>query len=59
MHRGGKGSAPQPCSASPYRPDVPSGIRHAGEYAKLAEYDKNTASQPVALSLCHQTNSGS
>jgi hypothetical protein len=33
---------------------VPSGVWHADEYAKLVEYDKDTAEQPVGVFMCHR-----
>ena len=53
------GPAPRPCSSCPYRCDVPSGVWEAVEYDKLPSYDHATASQPLDLFLCHQTNSDS
>lgn len=47
------GFAPRPCSSCPYRRDVPSGIWHESEYAKLPAYDLDTASQPGGLFMCH------
>lgn len=49
-----RGPAPRPCASCPYRVDVPAGVWHDSEYAKLREYDADTASQPTALFLCHQ-----
>lgn len=46
--------APRPCESCPYRQDVPSGVWGASEYAKLALYDQETASQPPGLFQCHQ-----
>lgn len=43
----------QPCETCPYRRDVPSGVWAWHEYAKLADYDKPTARQPVAWFGCH------
>lgn len=48
--------APRPCASCPYRRDVPSGVWHPDEYAKLAHYDETTWSQPTAVFLCHQVN---
>lgn len=48
---------PIPCQSCPYRVDCPSGVWHAEEYAKLAEYDEQPNGQVPALTLflCHQT----
>lgn len=46
--------APRPCGSCPYRRDVPSGVWHPDEYAKLPGYDADTPYQPSALFLCHQ-----
>lgn len=45
----------EPCSACPYRRDVPSGVWAAHEYDKLREYDEPTGSQPFAAFACHAT----
>lgn len=45
--------APRPCASSPYRRDVPSGVWHPDEYAKLRRYDAPTAEQPPGVFLCH------
>lgn len=45
--------AKRPCSACPYRRDVPSGIWAAEEYAKLPAYDRETGEQPPGVFLCH------
>lgn len=45
--------APRPCASCPYRRDVPSGIWHRDEYAKLRRYDAPTAEQPTQVFLCH------
>lgn len=45
-----------PCASCPYRKDVPSGIWHEDEYAKITPYDLDTASQPLSLFLCHQND---
>ena len=45
---------PIPCGSCPYRTDVPSGIWHPDEYAKLVEYDNETHAQPFAVFMCHQ-----
>ena len=44
----------RPCGSCPYRRDVPSGVWHAEEYAKLPRYDLETFQQPVGLFMCHQ-----
>lgn len=49
-----KPPAKRPCGSCPYRRDVPSGIWHESEYAKLPEYDKETWEQPPGVFLCHQ-----
>jgi hypothetical protein len=48
--------APRPCISCPYRRDVPSGVWHASEYAKLPRYDNDTGAQPSGLFLCHQND---
>ena len=48
------GPAERPCGSCPYRKDVPSGVWHADEYAKLPKYDLPTPEQPMSLFLCHQ-----
>lgn len=45
---------PRPCASCPYRCNVPSGVWDASEYAKLPEYDGDTASQFPAAFFCHQ-----
>jgi Family of unknown function (DUF6283) len=45
----------QPCSACPYRRDVPSGVWAVSEYEKLREYDEPTGDQPFAAFGCHAT----
>lgn len=45
----------QPCSACPYRQDVPSGVWSAHEYDKLRDYDKPTGEQPFEAFACHAT----
>lgn len=45
----------QPCSACPYRCDVPSGIWSYEEYEKLRGYDEPTFDQPLATFHCHAT----
>ena len=49
-----RGPASRPCGSCPYRHDVPSGVWHPSEYAKLPAYDNDTAGQPPHLFLCHQ-----
>lgn len=44
-----------PCTACPYRRDVPSGVWAAEEYDKLPPYDRPTGEQPVAGFSCHVT----
>ena len=44
-----------PCSACPYRCDVPSGVWAHSEYEKLRDYDKPTGEQPFAVFACHAT----
>lgn len=48
--------APRPCASCPYRRDVPSGVWHPDEYAKLTDYDQPTPYQPTGVFLCHQAN---
>ena len=43
---------PEPCASCPYRQDVPSGVWHPSEYAKLPQYDDNEA---FGIFLCHNT----
>lgn len=45
--------APRPCASCPYRRDVPSGVWHHDEYAKLRRYDAPTGEQPPGVFLCH------
>lgn len=45
---------PAPCSACPYRRDVPSGVWAREEYEKLRAYDGKTWEQPPAAFLCHE-----
>lgn len=45
----------EPCSACPYRRDVPSGVWAAPEYDKLTDYDAETPYQPTAPFACHAT----
>jgi hypothetical protein len=51
-----RGPAPRPCESCPYRLDVPSGVWHEDEYAKLPAYDRETMYQPAGVFLCHQQN---
>ena len=44
-----------PCSACPYRCDVPSGVWSDYEYEKLRAYDNITPDQPWAPFMCHAT----
>jgi hypothetical protein len=46
--------APRPCISCPYRRDVPSGVWAPEEYAKLPEFDRDTAYQPPSAFYCHQ-----
>lgn len=46
--------AKNPCGSCPYRVDVPSGVWHPDEYAKLPAYDEDTMAQPYGVFLCHQ-----
>lgn len=52
------GVAKAPCKSCPYRRDVPSGVWHPHEYAKLPKYDGNIIDQLQAgcggLFMCHQ-----
>jgi hypothetical protein len=47
-----------PCGTCPYRRDVPSGVWHPREYAKLLRYDGETGDQlmngATGLFFCHQ-----
>jgi Family of unknown function (DUF6283) len=49
-----KPPAVRPCGSCPYRRDVPSGIWHPDEYAKLPRFDAPIQEQPPAVFLCHQ-----
>ena len=49
-----QGPAKAPCGSCPYRQDVPPGVWHDDEYAKLPAYDGETFEQPMALFMCHQ-----
>jgi hypothetical protein len=51
-----KPPAANPCGTCPYRRDVPSGVWHPDEYAKLPAYDRDTPAQPSGIFLCHQVN---
>jgi hypothetical protein len=44
-----------PCTACPYRQDVPSGLWAENEYEKLRDYDLPTSCQPMASFFCHAT----
>jgi hypothetical protein len=50
--------AKAPCKSCPYRKDVPSGVWHAEEYAKLSAYDGEIIEQVMkggtGLFMCHQ-----
>lgn len=49
-----------PCGSCPYRLDVPAGIWHPSEYAKLPRYDGSTLEQiqngAFGLFFCHQND---
>jgi Family of unknown function (DUF6283) len=45
----------EPCSACPYRRDVPSGVWAHHEYEKLRDYDLPTGDQPFSTFMCHVT----
>lgn len=45
---------PAPCGSCPYRRDVPSGVWHPDEYAKLIAYDQPIAEQPPGCFMCHR-----
>jgi hypothetical protein len=51
---------PRPCASCPYRLDVPSGIWHESEYAKLPRFDGTTGEQAEAgafgVFMCHQVD---
>lgn len=49
-----KPPAKRPCGSCPYRRDVPSGVWHSDEYAKLPTYDGETFDQPPGVFHCHQ-----
>lgn len=44
-----------PCTACPYRRDVPSGVWEHHEYEKLRAYDEPTHEQPFEMFHCHAT----
>jgi Family of unknown function (DUF6283) len=44
---------PRPCASCPYRCDVAPGVWSADEYAKLTEYDGDTAYQSPTWFGCH------
>ena len=52
----------RPCPSCPYRRDVPSGIWHESEYAKLPQFDGPTQDQlaagAFALFHCHSQPGG-
>lgn len=52
------GVSKAPCKSCPYRLDVPSGVWHEDEYAKLPKYDGDIIDQLQAgasrLFMCHQ-----
>lgn len=50
-----EGVRSNPCSACPYRQDVPSGVWSFEEYEKLRPYDEPTHDQPFELFMCHAT----
>lgn len=50
----GAKARPRPCASCPYRQNVASGVWDASEYAKLPEYDGDTAGQNIATFMCHQ-----
>lgn len=54
-----KPPAPNPCISCPYRRDVPSGVWHENEYAKLRTYDGETWDQNPRLFQCHQNGTDS
>jgi hypothetical protein len=45
----------EPCSACPYRVDVPAGVWASEEYDKLDPYDLPTPAQPPGVFACHAT----
>lgn len=52
------GVAKAPCKSCPYRQDVPSGVWHDDEYAKLPRFDGEIIDQlqagAIGLFMCHQ-----
>lgn len=50
-------AAPKPCGSCPYRRDVPSGVWHPSEYAKLKKFDGDTSEQSPRLFMCHSNPS--
>lgn len=46
----------RPCGSCPYRKDVPGGVWHPDEYAKLIPYDRPTHEQPEKAFNCHQND---
>lgn len=47
----------EPCASCPYRKDVPHGIWHPTEYAKLRTYDDGFQEIPaLGVFLCHASN---
>lgn len=44
-----------PCTACPYRRDVPSGVWSDNDYNKLSLYDEPTFAQPFQAFSCHAT----
>lgn len=46
---------PKPCSACPYRTDVPSGVWSPEEYEKLPGYDQDSGEYVLAAFACHAT----
>ena len=47
-------SRAKPCASCPYRRNVPSGVWHPDDYAKLPAYDRDTMDQPANAFMCHQ-----
>jgi hypothetical protein len=45
----------EPCTACPYRIDVPSGLWAPEEYDKLPPYDEELINQPIGYFACHAT----
>lgn len=54
------GPARSPCGTCPYRRDVPAGVWHPDEYARLPRYDGSLVDQiqneAGGLFMCHQQN---